>query len=107
MIILGFSDFCVVFEYSTQTSHVNISYALGFYEEQYGEFLDKYHAFLDVNGAGVSEVFGLQGVILKKLGEQDFVQWYFSERNLQILHKKYGKIRAIYFAKTGEKLMVF
>ena len=31
----------------------------------------------------------------------------FSERNLQILHKKYGKIRAIYFAKTGEKLTVF
>ena len=30
-----------------------------------------------------------------------------SERNLQILHKKYGKIRAIYFAKTREKLTVF
>ncbi|MCI6919959.1 MAG: hypothetical protein MR817_05560 [Lachnospiraceae bacterium] len=44
---------------------------------------------------------------MKKFGEQDFAQWYFSERNLQILHKKYGKIRAIYFAKTGEKLTVF
>lgn len=40
---------------------------------------------------------------MKKFGEQDFAQWYFSERNLQILHKKYGKIRAIYFAKTGGK----
>lgn len=44
---------------------------------------------------------------MKKFGDQDFAQWYFSERNLQILHKKYGKIRAIYFAKTGEKLTFF
>ena len=75
---------------------------MGSYEEQYGEFLDKYHAFLDVNGAGVSEVFGLQGVILKKFGEQDFAQWYFSERNLQILHKKWGGFVQYILPKQGE-----
>lgn len=44
-------------------------------------------------------------VLPLKQGRTGF--FWLSERNLQILYKKYGEIRAIYFAKTREKLTFF
>ena len=39
---------------------------------------------------------------MKKFGEQDFAQWYFSERNLQILQKKWGDLCNIFCQNKGK-----
>ena len=43
---------------------------------------------------------------MKKFGEQDFAQWYFSERNLQILYKNGGDLCNI-FCQNKKKINGF